>query len=818
MIRSKFESVWPGALLLGMVIIFFWDSFLDGKILFMRDIFCYYVPIRSFATQAALDGSLPFWNSYSAFGQPFLAEPLSALFYPFQFLYCLFPASTALKLSLALHLWIAALSMYSLSRSWKLDRLPSLLASICFTFGNFLIAYMEFQTFFNTIVWWPLSVFFFNMLIKVWEQGEEGPRKTPWAKSIPGTLCLALCLTVQFLAGHPEAFLLCGMLLFAYATARLLFNGLSRACLNPLSCLVISFALALGLVMYQLLPTLELIPHSFRSLRIDPGVETGSLHPRQLLMLIIPFLFGRPGYPDQWAEETVFEFWGAAYYIGLIPLMFASLSPFHRRSHTEASLQRFLFFFFASVSLFSFLMATGKHTGLYPFFHENVPFFNFFRQPCKWLLWSANSIPVLSAVGLQVIINERRRSRAGRPLVFLVVWAGWAILFLLLAGCYRYASQAPASFVQWITGGLWNPAGSSQLSGLLTDLMSAMVFFALGLIILGMFLFARGNWKKMGFLLLILLFGNLFFVSRQIHPIVEDDVYDCCSGGPKPNFQSSPYYRVHSIYSRGQQSLYGNKDPEIYRWACEALVSEIGLPARLFRTSVGGGLSLQGPLWIFASLDDFPYDIRERIADMLSIRYVIIGEPIDDILWGGASKGLHWIERPTWLPRAIIATTLHSAEDWRDALAQVLSPGFRPDREAVVELPLHELLCESSKFMVEKVADSPSGRLRSIQYTWNQIELEIDSVRGGLLVLNEAWYPGWQAWVDGRSQPVYRANGIFQGVFVGQGRHRVRFFYSPRLFYLGITVAGVTALLMLGLAWYWVRNSDRTERAGARAC
>jgi hypothetical protein len=89
--RSSAQLLWPAGLPLAMVIAFFWDSFFLRKILFMRDTFCYSIPLRAFAAQAALDGALPFWNPYSALGHPFLAEPLSALFYPLHFLFWVFP-------------------------------------------------------------------------------------------------------------------------------------------------------------------------------------------------------------------------------------------------------------------------------------------------------------------------------------------------------------------------------------------------------------------------------------------------------------------------------------------------------------------------------------------------------------------------------------------------------------------------------------------------------------------------------------------------------------------------------------------------------
>jgi hypothetical protein len=50
----------------------------------------------------------------------------------------------------------------------------------------------------------------------------------------------------------------------------------------------------------------------------------------------------------------------------------------------------------------------------------------------------------------------------------------------------------------------------------------------------------------------------------------------------------------------------------------------------------------------------------------------------------------------------------------------------------------------------------------------------------GVVVINEAWYPGWRAWVDGVEAPVYRANALVRAVFVERGDHRIEMKYSPR--------------------------------------
>jgi uncharacterized membrane protein YfhO len=57
-------------------------------------------------------------------------------------------------------------------------------------------------------------------------------------------------------------------------------------------------------------------------------------------------------------------------------------------------------------------------------------------------------------------------------------------------------------------------------------------------------------------------------------------------------------------------------------------------------------------------------------------------------------------------------------------------------------------------------------------------------------------YPGWTAAVDGNPTPLYRANGIFRGVVVETGEHRVVMRYAPTSLRLGLGLAAMASLIL----------------------
>lgn len=63
--------------------------------------------------------------------------------------------------------------------------------------------------------------------------------------------------------------------------------------------------------------------------------------------------------------------------------------------------------------------------------------------------------------------------------------------------------------------------------------------------------------------------------------------------------------------------------------------------------------------------------------------------------------------------------------------------------------------------------------------------------------LAEAFYPGWQAYVGGKSTSIYRASSLFRAVEVSPGKHSVEFRYSASTLYWGIVVTLLSAGLIV---------------------
>ncbi|MGH9278312.1 MAG: YfhO family protein [Acidimicrobiales bacterium] len=97
-------------------------------------------------------------------------------------------------------------------------------------------------------------------------------------------------------------------------------------------------------------------------------------------------------------------------------------------------------------------------------------------------------------------------------------------------------------------------------------------------------------------------------------------------------------------------------------------------------------------------------------------------------------------------------------------------------------------------------AEPADTTLRATEMRPGHWRVSTSGSHAALVVVAEAWFPGWRATVDGRPAPVLEADGAFLGVPVGAGDHTIEItFHPPPLRALGrLITAGTVVALVLG--------------------
>jgi hypothetical protein len=199
-----------------------------------------------------------------------------------------------------------------------------------------------------------------------------------------------------------------------------------------------------------------------------------------------------------------------------------------------------------------------------------------------------------------------------------------------------------------------------------------------------------------------------------------------------------------------------------------------------FRTETGHKLSL-------LALGD------ERVARMLSARYFLErynADPTSTPGWVMLTEpaGVRIYEREDALPRSWFVYDVWAAADEQEALSLISTPELDFSKTAVVQV-LPDTSCN--------IEAGSGGTVQITHYGNEEIVVLANTEATGWLVLNDLYYPGWQATVDGETVPIQPTNYGLRGVCVPAGEHEVVFRFVPSVFWIGLALSIVGWMVAL---------------------
>ena len=256
MIKSP---VWIPVVLTLVVAAKFWSlvAFWSPQSLVLSgDFFSLFYPARAFAAQEIWSGRLPFWNSFSACGSPFIADITNAFFYPFNLLHALLPAGLGyiwLEYVLLFHFVLAGSFTYALARSLGQTGWGALFSALTFMLSGFLTGHSRHLDIVSTAVWLP-AIFW-------------GISRTLEKGSIPVAMATGLFWGVSLLGGHPQIFFYVSLASLAFFIFLAWGKRDASISLSPARkgmLLILTGTTALGFSALQWLPTWELARMSTR--------------------------------------------------------------------------------------------------------------------------------------------------------------------------------------------------------------------------------------------------------------------------------------------------------------------------------------------------------------------------------------------------------------------------------------------------------------------------------------------------------------------------------------------------------------------------
>jgi membrane protein YfhO len=181
-------------------------------------------------------------------------------------------------------------------------------------------------------------------------------------------------------------------------------------------------------------------------------------------------------------------------------------------------------------------------------------------------------------------------------------------------------------------------------------------------------------------------------------------------------------------------------------------------------------------------------DLSRPFLSFLNVRYAITPAnylPPPGWRIAAVQRGARLLENTLVLPRAFVPARVRSYTiDWQALNDMTFEKDF--GQRAWIRAPI-------------SLADAGNGPGRvSVARRHYGYEITADMQKGGWVVVSEAAWNGWRAWIDGKRAEVQLANTAFLSVFVPAGHHRVKLVDKPESFVAGraITIATIAAIVI----------------------
>jgi hypothetical protein len=672
---------------------------------------------------------------------PFLAQWNTSVCYPPSLLFMVFPLPWSLNYFCLAHLVLAGVGMYLLAYRWTQNRLAASIAGLVFALNGLML---------NSLMWTSnLAALSWQPLVMLWV--EQAWRQGGWRRVVIAALAGAM----QMLSGAPE------IIVFTWTLLGLFWLGQAWRKIIPswpaLRRLAILVVLITGLSAIQLLPFFDLLSHSER----DSAYTIADAWPMPVwgwANFIVPAFHCRQTAFGTCLEPT--QSWTASYYLGTGTLALAALAVWRWR-------QRPGICGLAGITLAGLVLALGNDGYVYAWLKHIAPWIGFARFPVKFVSIPVFTIPLLAACGVSLFQGAPAQNlkRNERSLFFVAAFLLLMVICALTTA--RWWATPPEDWrLTW-----WN--------GALRALFLVAVIGALAALIRIPPSRLRG---LLGFAVLFLVGFDLVTAGMHVTPAVVTKAF----GPLELNMSSRPTYGESRAMLSGQVASYlilaGTTNP-LYYYAGQrgALFENCNIPEHIPKVDGFCSLHLKDE-W---DIDGILYGPSGRGTPA----NIPPPDPLLDFLGvaqiSATNNMFAWQERKSFLPLATAGQNPVFAGD-ADTIEKLQSADFDPSH--TVYLPL------SARGEVT-VTNASETKVILQQFGAQQAQLTVEASAPALVVIAQAFYHDWHAYVDGKPVPILRANHAFQAVEVSAGQHEITLRYEDWMFRLG---AAISALTLLG--------------------
>jgi len=720
-----------------------------------------YLPRQAELARRIRAGDFPLWNPNVFCGAPFFADPQSRVLYPFSLALAFVDPVRAFGYDVALHVFLAMLGMYVFLRTIGASVAGSLAGAISYGFSSFFASRMGHPTFVAAAAYIPFLFF-------AYERARRGLRG--------GALALLAFLTLGYLAGFPQVFLFGVMSLVIYALYLAAEGALAREpgqIAGLIRSLAIPAGLSLLLVSVHLVPFKEFVDNSAGlGYDFETMKRVHMWSPLFLIRSLFPNFFGNPADGTSWIvllkRDVHHQNVGFLVYCGAGSLLLAWGSLAYARASRQ--IRAMLLLLIVSVGLATSGAVLKAAYAVMPFIG--------YSQIDRISVISCFSLSVLCGLVTSAVWSgaHPKRNRAF-VLIVAAVLAVIVIASIAFLAMQSEVSQAFAGLAGQLDAGLLERAGHAVLgewAGGTEDawfafvslqIIAGLVFFiaAAGALIAAARAGARGR-KVASVVFLVLLAIDVSLAARAFYVTQSGGVFGKTAGieflsealGEPGTWRYANFGSAEGAFPTNTGQVFGLHSvegratavPEAYadfmHWAREVPKgrdAQPGFGGHLFMGALGAACG----------------------------RYMV------------ASHGGSQLAGPGYAP-------VYDGDMLIYENPRALEKGFCAAMSGVehVDLRGEAVLCAARALANASVFRA--GAARVVSYEADRIEFDVLADKRCYLIVQDLFYPGWQATVDGGRSRIQRTDIGFRAVALERGRHRIVMEFRPKSFKIGLVL------------------------------
>jgi hypothetical protein len=437
---------------------------------------------------------------------------------------------------------------------------------------------------------------------------------------------------------------------------------------------------------------------------------------------------------------------------------------------------------------------------------DHFPGYNKFRTVSMTLVMAEFAIPLLAVLAVREILTGKIPKKEFLKYLKYAFFGlgGLILLLILISGSFDFTASMDEQLRAQGLDNIVDEIQKDRLALLRTDAFRSLVF-----VILSAVLVYVGYLKKIKLQTFIILFALLLLADMW--PVNKRYLNNS-------NFVSKREDKNPFKPSTADLLILKDRDPD-YRVLNLTVSVFQDASTSWFHKSIGGyhGAKMRRYQELFdhyiqdeissiiRTLQNRPDPERidstlakQNVLNFLNTRYIIYNREAPPLV-NKYELGNAWFVQSVQL--------VENADEEMNALHEI-----KPGTEAVVNKRFEKYLKDLP------LNEDTSGTIQLTEYRANYLKYQTSSTTEKVAVFSEIYYDkGWQAYIDGKAVPHFRADYVLRAMMIPSGAHTVEFKFHPASYFLGEKVSLACSVLLLLLAvgtgwWEWKRvNNEKLE-------